>query len=172
MTLCACGSDDGRRASSASGDPLLPFPYKQLQDPDDEVLVQTIQAYMKRTGGPLNSRFEYVRIDLDYDGRRDALVYLVNPYRTWCGIHGCTMLVAKAGGTTFDVISQIRPIRPPLIVSNETSRGWRELIVHVDGRWSETKDVALKYDGRSYPRNPEQLPALQDVPDEGVRVFH
>ncbi len=153
-------------------DPLLPFPYEDAPDIPDTVLYESIQKLVEQANGPANSRFDYTRIDLDGDGRRDALVYLRMPYSHWCGQHGCTLLVLKAGMESFEYVSYVQPIRPPLIVSENRSNGWKDIMVRVDGRWSETKDVALKFDGRVYPSDPaEQPPVLEIASIDGIRVF-
>jgi hypothetical protein len=153
-------------------DPLLPFPYGEVKDPSDTDLYESVRKLVQFIDGPPNSRFDYTRIDLDGDGQRDALVYMKAPYSHWCGQHGCTLFVMKAGVESFDYVSEVRPIRPPLIVTRNTSNGWKDIMVRVDGRWSKTKDVALKYNGRSYPLNPEsQPPARKYAFVDGIKVF-
>ncbi|NCC21326.1 MAG: hypothetical protein EOM26_02560 [Alphaproteobacteria bacterium] len=170
LALSACGSGADRSATGT--DPLLPFPYEEARDLDDSVLIASLQEIMKARGGPLNSRFDYTRIDLDNDGRKDALVYMKTPFQYWCGQHGCSMFVMRAGLETFELVSEIEPLRPPMIVANDTTNGWRDLIVRIDGRWSKTKDVALQFDGHDYPGNPEQAPTARTIAwNEGVIVF-
>lgn len=169
LILSGCGGVS--RHEDMAADPLLPMPSARVDEPSDEAVAAAVQDLMRQTGGPLNTQYEFTRVDLDGDGRRDALVHLTNPYRTWCGIHGCTMLVMKADSKTFHYISQIRPVRPPLKVSLTSTNGWRDLIVHVDGRWTKTKDVALKFDGRGYPLDPNLEPALPQYAALGERVF-
>ena len=40
--------------------------------------------------------YDFRRVDLNGDGKRDALVLFTNPYGYWCGDNGCSMLVMKA----------------------------------------------------------------------------
>jgi hypothetical protein len=169
LFLAGCGTG---KDSAQDRSPLLPFPYEDVQDLSDDVLIESIKSMMQGRNGPQNSRFAYTRIDLDGDNRKDALVFMKTPYRYWCGQYGCTLFVMRAGAEDFDYVAHVTPIRPPFLVGRGTTNGWRDLIVTVDGRWSETKTVALQYDGRSYPRNPEDAPPItQYAAIDGVKVF-
>ncbi len=170
LLLSACGGSD---KGAPAVDPLTPIPGAGVRDLSDDVLISSMQSMMERGAGPANSRFDYVRIDLDGDGRRDALVHMKAPYQTWCELHGCTMYVMRAGVERFDPVSKVRPVRPPMVVSNETTNGWKDIIIRVDGRWSETRNVALKFDGRDYPVNPERAPKARQTAFNlnGTKVF-
>ncbi len=153
-------------------EPLRPFPYEETRDLDDSILSDSVQRLVNNIKGPAHSRFDYTRIDLDGDGNRDALVYMKAPYSRWCGQHGCTLFVMKAGLESFENISEVQPIRPPLIVSKNTTNGWKDIMVRVDGRWSKTKNVALQFNGHRYPSDPaKQPPVYKLVSVEGIRVF-
>lgn len=130
--------------------------------PDDGALVAAMQKLMAQTGAPASSRFEYVRVDLDDDGMRDALVLMDAPYGTWCDLYGCTLFVMKAEGESFAYVSEVRPVRVPFTVSETRTNGWADLVVRIDGRWSRTHEVALRFDGKSYPPAPEGLEPLPE----------
>lgn len=152
--LIGCSSD--REEYS----PLTPAP-ETKRDPDDEMIRPAVAAFVKSAGAPAASSYDFRRIDLNYDGRRDALVILKSPYGHWCENNGCTMLVLRAGSTDFTTIGTIAPIREPIFVSGAATNGWRDLIVRVSGRLNETaKNVALKYNGRAYPKTPSGQPTL------------
>lgn len=121
-----------------------------------------MQTLVEEAGLPTSSRFQYVRTDLDADGLRDALVLMNAPYGTWCDLYGCTLYVMKARADGFDYISQIRPVRTPLLISDTRTQGWRDLVLRIDGRWSQTHDVALRFDGAAYPSAPEAQPPLSE----------
>jgi hypothetical protein len=149
LLLAACAG--GRETASLT-------PMDGGKEPDDAAVKQSVTAFLQQTGAPVSSMYDFQRIDLDHDGRRDALVLFKNPYGYWCDQNGCTMLIMKAGSDDFELVNAIQPVRGPLYVSNETTNGWRDLIVHVGGRWSATKDVAMTYNGAQYPRNPDVMP--------------
>ena len=87
-------------------------------------------------------------------------------------MHGCTMLVLKAGDDRFTLVNAIQPVREPLYISDSESNGWRNLVVRVSGRWDSAKDVAMRYNGQVYPENPDVLPPTPPGQNgEYVRVF-
>lgn len=118
-------------------------------------------------------------IDLNDDGALDALVLLVSA--NWCGSGGCTLLVFEGQeeglqtvtpGNGFRLVSQSTLIREPLIVSETRTQGWRDLVVNVSGGGAKPTQVALQFDGQTYPSNPSILDPLPlDVSVEGVTVL-
>lgn len=143
-------------------------------DPDDSLLVRDLDSYIANSGGPANTRYEFSRIDLDHDGRRDGLALLVSPYYKWCNDNGCQMVLLKAKNDGFDPVSAIAPVRGPVTVADNTTNGWRDLIVRVSGRSSvQSKDAALRYDGQTYPTCPTFAPRLKSNPSAvmGTKIF-
>lgn len=165
LGACAGVFGDGRESVDLSGLPPV--------DPSDKILKASVEGFLKETGAPVASGYDFNRIDLDSDGRRDALVLFKTPYGYWCDMHGCTMLVMKAGNDEFDLVNAIQPVREPLYISNMQSNGWKHLVARVSGRWDDgAKDVAMAYDGRQYPNNPAALPAYPKGPEAAyTRVF-
>lgn len=154
--------------------PLTPMPDQHaILEPDDSVLAQAVAEYLKHAGGPASTRYDFTRIDLDGDTRRDALVMMKGPHHYWCDMNGCSMVVFKANNDSFTTVSEMFPIRGPLYVSNDTSQGWRDLIVRVSGQaYAKAKDVAVSFDGEGYPRNPFFLPEIQlSQATHGQRIF-
>lgn len=161
--LAACGG------GQMSGD-LTPMP--SVDEPTDAQLAESVQDFMRGGGGPVSSVYQHRRIDLNGDGKRDALVILKNPYGYWCGLYGCTMLIMKANSDNFDLINAVQTVREPVTVMNNTTNGWRNIVLHVSGRWTQTKDVLLKYEGGKYPTNPSELPPYGIVSEgEGQKLF-
>jgi hypothetical protein len=150
---------------------LLPGPTAPT-DPSDEALRAAMQSFINESGAPAFSLYDFERVDLNGDGRRDALALFKNPYGYWCGLYGCTMLVLKASDTDFKIVNAVQPVRGPLIVSDQSTNGWKNIIVRVSGRWTETKDVALTFDGNGYPVSPPELPAyLAYAGEKNTRIF-
>jgi putative lipoprotein len=82
------------------------------------------------------------------------------------------MLVFEGSSQGLKLASKISLVRGPLIVSNEVSNGWRDIVMQVSGGGMPPKRVALKHDGRRYPGNPSMLPPIaEDAVVEGVEVF-
>ncbi|MBX2833617.1 MAG: hypothetical protein KTR28_01460 [Micavibrio sp.] len=136
-----------------------PIPIPINKDPTDQQLKQALNSFLENTEAPISSQYQFSRIDLDGDGRRDGLVLFKNPYGYWCGMHGCTMLVLKAHNDGFTLVNSIQPIREPLYVAtNEETNGWKDMFVRVSGRWDDAKDVKIAFNGSQYPDNPAHLP--------------
>jgi hypothetical protein len=170
FSLSACSSSENHAFN-----PLTPMPgeFSEVIDPNDSALMTSIQSYISFKKGPAYSRYEFTRIDLDEDGRREGLVMMNSPYQFWCGRDGCTVIVFKAINGGFSPITEITPIRGPLVVSELKTNGWKDIIVRVSGReHTKPRDVALKYDGRSYPTQPGFQKALYASNQiDGVRIF-
>lgn len=170
FALAACGTPQYRQPA----DPLLPMPegyYGVVEDPDERLLMAAVEDYLKHKGAPLFTRYEFSRIDLDNDTRRDAIVLMKTPNQYWCSFNGCRLAVFKAHNEGFELISEIEPVRGPLLVTEEETNGWRDIVVRISGRthW-EAKNVALKFDGRSYPAKPEFEPELMVACNEETSV--
>lgn len=179
FSLSACGtSDDGHRLSAidpAAGGPLLPLPNAApVHDPDDGIFMDSVSTWLNRIGAPANSQYEFTRVDLDSDGRREGLILLQSPHQKWCMEYGCTMYIFRAHDEGFSYLSEISPVRGPLIVTDRQTNGWRDIVAYVSGRESwQAKNVALQFDGRSYPSQPETLPAtaINTLENKNIKIF-
>jgi putative lipoprotein len=135
-------------------------------------LNQALLAYLAKTGDDPKyaNPHQTAQIDLNGDGRQDALVLLENPF--FCGTGGCTMLVFKGTESGFEFVSRSTLIRGPVLVGETRTHGWRDLIVEVSGGGIAPKQVALKYTGSKFPLNPSTLPPLPKAqPLEGTKIF-
>ena len=171
LLLCACASN----TTHTDDGPLTPLPgdLSHVLDPSDAVFASAVKEYLKSRGDPAFSRYEFSRIDLNHDGRREALVLMVSPHHYWCGMNGCKMMVFEAYNEGFSPVAEVAPVRGPLVVSNTETNGWKDLIVRVSGRLNlDAKDVALRYDGDTYPQKPALQPALYaSYEPQGVKIF-
>jgi hypothetical protein len=96
--------------------------------------------------------------DLNGDGTKEAIAFLKSP--GWCGTGGCTTLVLKQRGDSFELISKVAVSRLPVVVLPRSSHGWRHLSVRVAGGGIMTPyDVELPFDGTKYAENPTVPPA-------------
>ena len=124
-------------------------------DLDDQYVIRAIDDYLAAKNGVSFSEYDFMRVDLDQDGWLDALVHLTAPYGRWCNMQGCSVLVFHAQETGFRLAGEIHPVRTPFYVGNSVTNGWRDLVVRVSGGVERARNVALRYDGRRYPRNLE-----------------
>lgn len=163
ITGCSFGGKSEKVTSS----------HPAIIDPADALVREALLLYFTAASEPISSTYRMVRHDLNKDGRRDALVYIKAPFSHWCSFQGCPMLVLKARNDGFNVISKIAPVRGPITIAPSQTNGWDNLIIRVSGRSDQRlKDVLLRYDGASYPSNPEALPeyALSER-HVGRRIF-
>lgn len=165
LALAACASDEPVGPLSTA-----PGAYGGLNEADLRI---AIHDYIAGQRGPANSQYEYSITDLNGDGRRDALVLFNLPYGYWCGWAGCTMIVFDGSGDDFAVQSEIRNVRGPLLVAENSTNGWRDIIVRVTGTRMSDKNVALQFENGTYPENPAGLTdiaqAMTTIP--GKRLF-
>ena len=159
----------------ADDEPLTPMiTLPAFHDPDNGQFMDAVAAYIHGKDAPDNTRFEFTRLDLDNDGRREGIVLLKSPHQYWCDLNGCSMVVFKAGDNGFTPMSTVFPVRGPLTVSSHTTNGWKDIIVRVSGRmYADTKDVALQFNGKSYPPQPAFQPPVRYAYNDigGVRIF-
>lgn len=170
LLVAGCAS-----APEQTPDPLTPMPEVQLKkDPGNEIFMQAVAAYIRERGGPGNTRYEFTRLDLNGDGRREGIILMKSPHQYWCGFNGCYMVIFEAHNESFTMKSEVAPVRGPLMISDKTTNGWNDIIVGVSGRMdAERKHVALQFDGKSYPPQPAFVPPVNYAYNSygGVRIF-
>jgi hypothetical protein len=156
-----------------TGEPKLAQEETTQPDPSDEDLRASIAAYLKERGGPQNSQYEYTRVDLNKDGRREGIVLFTLPHSYWCGWGGCTMAVFQPDNETFSLVSETSRIRGPIVVSPTETNGWDDIAVRLSGTNVSDYNVLLRYNGASYPPNPlDQAVLPYDLASlGGTRLF-
>ena len=105
------------------------------------------------------THYYYNRVDLNGDGRAEVLVYLFGTYM--CGTGGCNTLVFRqdeAGG--YQLVADISLTHNPVVVSERRTKGWNDLIFLVAGGGVRAHYAVLRFDGKTYPNNPTDLPAV------------
>lgn len=129
----------------------LPSTYNDLSD---DVLINSIEGFLLTKGAPPNSVYEFERVDLNDDGRREALVLFSLPHHYWCGWDGCPMAIFQPHADKFTLLALINSVRAPVYLSNAKTNGWKDIVIRVSGSRMPDKNVVLKYDGQSYPNTP------------------
>ena len=103
-------------------------------------------------------RYFYNAVDLNMDGIPETLVYLVGSYV--CGSGGCPVLIFQSHKDQYHLLSRIVLATHPLLVSQQTTHGWRDLILYVAGSGIAGAYHVLKSSGSTYPDNPSLTPTL------------
>jgi hypothetical protein len=131
------------------------IPAEKQADPELERAILT--NYFSGAGG--ETRYFYNRIDLNGDNSPETIVYLVG--RTACEAGGCTTLIFQSDrGSQYRLVSQMNQINQPIIVSDNRSNRWKDLVTYVASGGTQSGYRLLRYDGRSYPSTPSTQPGL------------
>jgi hypothetical protein len=128
--------------------------------PEENSLRSFLQDYAGSPASEKDTRYAASFIDLNGDGRPEAIVYLTG--KGWCGSGGCTTLILTRTSSSFAVVTKIPITRPPLRVLATSSHGWRDIAVWVRGGGvAKGYEGDLRFDGKTYPSNPSMPPALR-----------
>ena len=123
----------------------------------------SLKKFLQKTFGPQSpdgppTRYVSAFVDLNSDGRQEAIVYLLGP--DWCGSGGCTLFVLAPAGPSFKVITKMTVTNPPIRVLATKTNGWSDLCVRVQGGGIQPGyDAKLSFNGKKYPGNPSVSPA-------------
>lgn len=101
-------------------------------------------------------KFKFFEYDLNNDQKKEIFVGLTGPY--FCGSGGCTILLLDSRGK---LVNKFTVTESPISIANTNSIGWRDLILHSNG-----KDHLVKFNGKSYPSNPSVQPIYTAAPTQ------
>lgn len=119
--------------------------------------------------GAKETRYYYNCIDLNGDGVNEIFVEVVGPFTSGTG--GDSEVIYKDNNGTLEEISDFTLIRNPIIISDEKSNGWNDIIVEYSGGGAPKKYAILKYDGNKYSKvnESETIDSIKDV--SGVAII-
>lgn len=132
------------------------------------VTADRVDAFIRRT---LQIK-EYKRadIDLNRDGRPEALVYVTD--RDYCGSGGCTFYVLTKQGRSYRTVMRSTVTQLPIRLLPTSSRGWRDIGVTVSGGGVARPYLArMRFNGTRYPANPSVQPPLPAGQNRGRVVI-
>lgn len=95
------------------------------------------------------TRYRATLIDLNRDGRREAVVLMNGP--DWCGSGGCSLWVLTPRGRSWRMVTQATIMNPPIRVLPSRSQGWSELSAMVDDVNGPHYEARLSVNGRLNP---------------------
>jgi hypothetical protein len=122
----------------------------------------SVKRFLQTWDSGKDKTMQYVAAfrDLDGDGKPEAIVYLINS--RWCGSGGCSLLILKQDRSSWRIVTNITITRPPIRVLTNISKGWHNIGVWVQGGGIQPGyEAELRFNGKSYPRNPTVSPARQ-----------
>ena len=115
-------------------------------------------------------RYYYNKIDLNDDQIPETFVYLVGPMV--CGTGGCSALLLEEKNGDYTVKSRFSLVRTPVIIQNETTNGWKNIVMYVAGGGIEPGYHQLKFDGENYPSNPSVQPIVEEDKIKGIGIMN
>ncbi|HET7313213.1 hypothetical protein [Salinisphaera sp.] len=116
--------------------------------------------YAGNTVRPLHYYSEFV--DLNGDGRREAVVYVVGP--SHCA-DGCDLYVFQPQGARYAAITRIPISRAPVYALAHRSHGWRDLLVTTGSDENGADEQLMRYAGGGY------VPVENDPADDAGRTL-
>ncbi len=132
---------------------------------------ESLKKFLKTLDDGRTTRYALAFRDLNGDGTPEAIVYLVG--KNWCGSGGCNTLILTPNGSSWRIVANIRITRPPIYVLTDVSNGWRSIGVWVQGGGIQRGyEAELRFDGKTYPKNPSVPPArrLEKKPEGEVVI--
>ena len=126
--------------------------------PDEASARKSLHAFLENFDSELKDRFTAALVDLNGDGKPEAVVYLTG--KGWCGSGGCTTLILVRDGDSWRLLTKVTITRPPIRVLASKSKGWRSIGIWVAGGGIQPGyEAELRLDGKTYPTNPSTPPA-------------
>jgi len=116
-----------------------------------------------------STRYYYNMIDLNDDGTDEVFVELVGPYTSGTG--GDTTLLFAQSKNGFRPLQRLTTIINPIIISDEKTNGWHDLIIEQSGGGSPSQMVRLKYNGKKYPNPSGGEQVSDDTSISGVGII-
>ncbi|SHK38088.1 S-layer homology domain-containing protein [Desulforamulus aeronauticus] len=95
------------------------------------------------------TRYYYNYVDLNDDKTPEVFVQLMGLFTSGTG--GDTGLVFLQKNQGFELLQKFTLIRNPIIISNEKTKGWHDIIIKISGGGVTPHYVSLKFDGEKYP---------------------
>jgi len=133
-------------------------------------LLRTLRTYVTEAGsGAGDERYALKLVDLNADGRREALILLSGS--SWCGTGGCRLLILTPTRGGWRFVTKTTITRAPVRLLPSRHHGWKDLVVRVGGGGLETGNALLRFDGHRYPSNPSMVPTVSMTRTPGTLLI-
>ncbi len=121
-------------------------------------LEDSLRRFLRNFDHDETTRYVATFRDLNGDGVPEAVVYLMS--RNWCGSGGCNTLILKRDRGNWKLITNVPITRPPIRILITKSNGWQNIGVWFQGGGIQPGyEAELRFDGKTYPKNPSTRPA-------------
>lgn len=115
------------------------------------------------------TRYYYNYVDLNGDGKNEIVAEIVGPFTSGSG--GDSVIIYTENNGILEEVDDFSLIMNPIIISDEKTNGWNNIIVEYSNGSSEKKYIVLKYDGDDYSDidESEVINSLKDV--SGIAII-
>ncbi len=141
---------------------------RNLQTEPDSVIEAAIirespdyNQEMMDIGNGITARYVYTRVDLNGDGAQEVFVYLLGSI--FCGTGGCSLMLFTPSQEGYELVDNFPISRLPVIVSDERTSGWNNIVRLESGGGAPRTYVTHVYDGRHYVEK-ERVPGDKAPP--------
>jgi hypothetical protein len=126
----------------------------EASNPDEESIRKLFQA----RDDDKSTRYLAAFRDLNDDGNPEAIVYLIS--QQWCGSGGCNLYILQKSGNAWKIVTSTTITNPPIRILDRKLNGWHSLGVWIQGGGIQPGyEAELRFNGKTYPRNPSVPPA-------------
>jgi len=116
------------------------------------------------------TRYYYNYVDLNDDGDLEVFVQLVGSYTSGSG--GDTGFIFEQKNNDFQLFQEFTLIRNPIIISDEKTNGWHDIIMETYGGGVKAHYIKMKFDGEKYPSVTEAEELNTNVKIEGRSIIN
>lgn len=132
--------------------------YESSETRRDKDLEKAIVEYLDYREDYGDLVYYYNNVDLNGDDKKEIFVYLIGEYVSGTG--GSTALIIES--ENYNVISDFTLVNNPIIISDEKTNMWNDIVMRVSGGGAEPSYVQIKFDGEKYPSNPSILSKIEE----------
>ncbi|WP_226671791.1 hypothetical protein [Rossellomorea aquimaris] len=136
----------------------------------DPMLEEAFSKAFDLKKGEDQIQYYYNHIDLNDDQQPETFVYLVGS--PVCGSGGCSGALFTKQNGEYMLITTFSLVRSPVIIQNEKTNGWKNMIMYVSGGGIKGGYKLLRFDGKTYPSNPSVQPDVQHGEISGVGIIN
>ncbi|TMU84926.1 hypothetical protein FGG79_13550 [Bacillus sp. BHET2] len=144
--------------------------YVQSETKPDTLLENSFSKAFKIKRGEDKIQYYYNQIDLNDDNQPETFVYLVGI--PTCGSGGCSGALFTKENSEYKLLTTFSLVRTPIIVQNEKTNGWKNIIMYVSGGGIKGGYKQLRFDGKTYPSNPSVQPGVQSGEIRGLGIIN
>lgn len=144
--------------------------YLKSETKKDAALEEAFAKEFDLKKGTDSIRYFYNKVDLNDDQTPETFVYLVGPMV--CGTGGCSALLLGENDEGYLVKSRFSLVRTPVFIQDETTNGWKDIVMYVTGGGIESGYHKLKFDGETYPSNPSVQPIVEEDKMKGIGIIN